>query len=218
MNQTVLRRFVLSAGCSLFTWLTCVAGLAAGDWQPLFDGKSLTGWKAIDGPQDSWGAAAGVLFTTGKGGGWLSTEREYGDFEVKLEFNVPPGGNSGVFLRAPHKGNPAFEGMEIQVLDDAAKEYAQLEPYQYCGSLYDVAAATPRAAKPAGQWQQMHIVCQGRKVRVTLNDKQIIDADLDAHPGKVPTHPGLKRTAGHVGLQNHGNRVEFRNVQIRELP
>ncbi len=217
MPVYIFPRVAVSAGMAMIVLLIGPVALAAGEWQSLFDGKSLAGWKAIDGPQDSWGADGGVLYTTGKGGGWLSTEKEYGDFEVKLEFNVPPGGNSGVFLRAPHKGNPAFEGMEIQVLDDAAKEYAKLEPYQYCGSLYDVAAAHPRAAKPAGQWQQMHIVCQGRKVKVTLNDQPIIDADLDAHPGKVPTHPGLKRAAGHVGLQNHGNRVEFRNVQIREL-
>lgn len=196
----------------------CPSPLVAADWAPLFDGKTLSGWKAIDGPADSWGAGDGVLYTTGKGGGWLSTDKEYGDFELKLEFNVPPGGNSGVFLRAPHEGNPAFAGMEIQVLDDAAKEYAQLQDYQYCGSLYDVAAANPRAVLPAGQWQTMHIECRGRKVKVTLNGKQVVDADLDAHPGKVPTHPGLKRTAGHVGLQNHGARVEFRNLQILPLP
>lgn len=216
LNRFFVRRLITACGIMVAT--TAGAALSAGDWQPLFDGKSLAGWKAIDGPPESWGAENGVLFTTGKGGGWLSTEKQYGDFEVKLEFNVPPGGNSGVFLRAPHQGNPAFAGMEIQVLDDAAKEYEKLEPYQYCGSLYDVVAANPRAAKPAGQWQQMHIVCHGQSVKVTLNGKSIIDANLGAHPDKVPTHPGLKRTSGHVGLQNHGNRVEFRNIEIRQLP
>ncbi|MEX2558350.1 MAG: DUF1080 domain-containing protein, partial [Pirellulales bacterium] len=87
------------------------------EFKPLFNEKDLTGWKAIDGPIDSWKAEDGMLSTTGKEGGWLSTEDEYANFELKLEFRVPKGGNSGVFLRAPHEGNPAFAGMEIQVLD-----------------------------------------------------------------------------------------------------
>ena len=136
-------------GLAVALLLTSVA--QAEDWKPLFDGKSLAGWKAIDGAMSSWGAEQGVLFTTGKGGGWLSTEAEYADFELKLEFKSPPGGNSGVFLRAPWQGNPAFAGMEIQVLDDAAPEYKTLQDYQYCGSLYDVVAANPRGTKPAGR-------------------------------------------------------------------
>jgi hypothetical protein len=123
----------------------------AAEWQTLFNGKDLSGWKAIDGPISSWKVEDGLLYCSGGGGGWLSTADQYANFEVELEFRVPPGGNSGVFLRAPHEGNPAFAGMEIQVLDDRAPEYSALQPFQYCGSLYGVAAPKSRASKPAGE-------------------------------------------------------------------
>ncbi len=190
---------------------------SAGDWKPIFNCKDLSGWQAIDGPASSWKVEDGLLFCSGQGSGWLSTDKEYDNFEIELEFRVPDGGNSGVFLRAPHQGNPAYEGMEIQVLDDYAKEYAELKPTQYCGSLYDVAPATPRVTKKAGEWQKMHILCNGKHVKVTLNGTQVVDADLAAHPDKEPTHPGLKRATGHIGLQNHGSRLDYRNIRVREL-
>ncbi|REK11193.1 MAG: DUF1080 domain-containing protein [Planctomycetota bacterium] len=196
---------------------TLASTAGADDWKPLFNGKNLDGWQAVGGPMASWHVEDGVLYCKGGGGGWLSTVDEYGDFEVELEFRVPEGGNSGVFLRAPHQGNPAFAGMEIQILDDEAPQYAKLNDYQYCGSLYDIAAPKTRASKPAGEWQKMHIKCVGDTVQVTLNGTPIIDAQLDAHPDKEPTHPGLKRDRGYVGLQNHGTRLDFRNVKIREL-
>jgi hypothetical protein len=207
---------------SVFACLTIAAAQAgsarSADWQPLFNGKDLSGWKSIDAPIDeSWKAEDGLLYCTGKGAGWLSTDKEYGDFEIELEFKSPKGGNSGVFLRAPHEGNPAFAGMEIQVLDDYDDQYSKLNDYQYCGSLYDVVAAKPRVTKKAGEWQKMQISCQGNKVKVTLNGTQIVDADISAHKDKLPTHPGLARTKGYIGLQNHGSRLDYRNIKIREL-
>jgi hypothetical protein len=190
----------------------------AAEWKPLFNGENLDGWKAVDGPMSSWKVEDGLLYCSGGGGGWLSTEDEYVNFEVELEFRVPPGGNSGLFLRAPHQGNPAFAGMEIQILDDKGRDYTKLKPYQYCGSLYDLEAPKSRVGKPAGEWQKMHVVCNGRNVKVTLNDTPILDADLDRYDDKLATHPGLKRTSGHVGLQNHGTRLDFRNIRLRELP
>ncbi len=192
--------------------------LAAGEWKPLFNGKDLSGWQAVGGPISSWNVEDGILYCGGGGGGWLSTTDQYDNFEIELEFRVPEGGNSGVFLRAPHEGNPAFAGMELQILDDAAPKYAKLNDYQYSGSLYDVAAPQTRASKPAGQWQKLAIRCDGRRVQVTLNGTPIIDANLDDHSDKEATHPGLKRTTGHIGLQNHGTRLDFRNVRLRELP
>lgn len=193
-------------------------GEPAGQWQSLFNGKDLTGWQAIDGPADSWGAEDGLLFTTGAGGGWLSTTQQYANFELELEFRVPAGGNSGVFLRAPHQGNPAFAGLEIQVLDDDAPEYAQLKPTQYTGSVYDLAGAERGHTKPAGQWQSMRIVCQDRSVVVTLNGSEIVCANLDDYQNRHGDHPGLARRDGYLGLQNHGSRLEYRNLRIRELP
>lgn len=203
--------------CGVFSLAIGVSTARADDWKPLFNGRDLTGWKAIDGPLNSWQVEDGILFCSGKGSGWLSTETEYANCEIELEFRVPPGGNSGVFLRAPHEGNPAFAGMEVQILDDYAPEYANIKPAQHCGSLYGVAAAEPRVSKKAGEWQKMNILLSGNRVRVTLNGTQIVDADVTAHPDKLAEHPGLKRTTGYVGLQNHGSRLDFRNLRIRDV-
>lgn len=197
--------------------LVMIGPVFAADWKPLFNGKDLSGWKAIDGPLTSWHAEDGILYCSGEGSGWLSTDLEYANFELELEFRVPPGGNSGVFLRAPHRGNPAFDCVEIQILDDYSPDFANIKPAQYSGSLYDVVAAQPRASKRAGEWQTMNIVCDGDHLKVTLNGTKIIDTDLDAHPDKLATHPGLKNKKGYIGLQNHSSRLDFRNVRVREL-
>jgi hypothetical protein len=177
----------------------------------------LIGWQQIGGPADDWRFQNGVLYCEGKGGGWLSTLNPYDDFELSLEFRVSTGGNSGVFLRAPHDGDPAYTGMEIQLLDDYDAQYAALKPTQYTGSIYDVQAPSRRVSKQAGEWQTMVITCRGRKVQVCLNGQTIVDTNLDSFPFKYDTHPGLTREGGYIGLQDHTNRVAFRNVRIKVL-
>ncbi|MBN2129027.1 MAG: DUF1080 domain-containing protein [Sedimentisphaerales bacterium] len=177
----------------------------------------LVGWQQIGGESGSWKCAEGVLYTDGAGGGWLSTVREYEDFVLSLEFRVAAGGNSGVFVRAPHEGDPAYQGMEIQILDDAAERYAHLRPDQYTGGIYDVQAPSERASKPAGQWQKMVVACSGSLVKVVLNGTRVIDTNADFYPYKFERHPGLQRRGGYIGLQNHGSRIEFRNIQIELL-
>ena len=93
----------------------------------------LVGWQQIGGQQDTWHFEDGVLYTEGEHGGWLATLRQYDDFKLSLEFRVPPGGNSGVFIRSPLEGDPAYTGMEIQILDDYAEQWQGLNPYQYTG-------------------------------------------------------------------------------------
>lgn len=210
-----MRLMVCGLLLSVTTFLT--GSSQGGEWKPLFNGKNLDGWQAVDGPMSSWHVEDGILYCSGGGGGWLSTTQEYGDFEIELEFRVPPGGNSGVFLRAPHEGNPAFAGMEVQVLDDRAEEYAKLEKYQYCGSLYGIAAPSSRVSKPAGEWQTLKIKCRGRHVQVTLNGTEISNTDLDQQQAHAAEHPGINRKRGYVGLQNHGTRIDYRNLKIREL-
>jgi hypothetical protein len=191
---------------------------------PLFNGKDLTGWQTNkEGKIERWGAADGIIFTKGGGGGWLMTEKEYGDFELRLEFKLPKegGGNSGVALRSPLEGNPTYAGMEIQILDDEwhlnEKNYKGLKPTQKTGSIYGVVPPSKDALKPVGEWNAFHIVCQGRKVTVTLNGTKIVDANLDDHKQHFKEHPGLTRENGRLGLQSHDGRVEFRNLFVKPL-
>jgi hypothetical protein len=192
----------------------------ADGFEALFNGGDLSGWKVFESKEGTWTAADSTIVCNGKGGGWLGTEREYDNFELRLEYRLQPGGNSGIYLRAPDKGWISRVGMEIQILDDADPKYAKLDFYQYCGSIYHVVPPKRRATKPAGQWNALHITADGRQIIVGLNGKEIVNADLDWYlrdPAVAKEHPGLKRTTGRVGLQCHSDPVVFRNLRIKPL-
>lgn len=206
--------------------LAVVAGAAArADDKPgsppegytaLFNGKDLTGWKATGRP-DQWAAEDGVIVCKGGGGGYLLTEKEYGDFDFRCEYRwVEKGGNSGVGIRTPAKGDPAYVGMEIQLIDDEGWP-GKLADYQHTGSIYDVQPAKLQANNPIGEWNKVHIHCHGRHVKVVQNGKILVDADLDDYKDKYEKHPGLKREKGHIGFQSYNIRVEFRNVWVKEI-
>src|SRR5262245_373056 len=216
----------------LLTTMCLLGGLALGrpsaaddkekadGFVPLFNGADLKGWTQFASQKDLWVAEDGLLACKGGGGGWLGTEKEYSDFELRLEYRLKPGGNSGVYIRAPEKGYISRDGMEIQILDDFHPNYAKLDFYQYTGSIYHVVAPTRRTSKPAGQWNAMTIRAQGRQVVVLLNGITSVDADLDRclkDPAVAKEHPGLKRSTGRIGLQSHTDRVEFRNIRVKEM-
>jgi hypothetical protein len=189
-------------------------------FESLFNGKDLTGWKVNEGGNLAvWGAENGLLFVNGRGGGWLMTEKEYADFDLRLEFKLPEKGNSGVALRSPLRGDPAYAGMEIQILDDAwhKAHYKGLKPTQLTGSIYDVVPPAKDATKPVGEWNQMQITAKGRQITVVLNGTKIVDANLDDYKNRADKHPGLLREKGHLGLQSHDGRVEFRNLFVKPL-
>jgi hypothetical protein len=213
MPRTLTRWLILLLALSL--GLAARADTPEG-FRPLFNGKGLDGWKVHGGKIESWAADKGVLFVNGGKGGWLMTEKEYGDFELRLEFKVPKGGNSGVALRSPMKGDPAYTGMEIQILDDPS--YKGLKEWQHTGSIYGVVAAKKVATKPVGEWNKYTIVCKGRQVTIELNGEKVVEANLADHEEKHgKAHPGILRDKGHIGLQEHGGKVEFRNIYIKEL-
>lgn len=210
-----MRRWWISTVALSLLVVTAGADTPEG-FKPLFNGKDLDGWKVHNGKIDSWSADKGLLFVKGGRGGWLMTEKEYGDFELRLEFKMPRGGNSGVALRSPMKGDPAYTGMEIQILDDPA--YKGLKEWQHTGSIYGVVPAKKVATKPVGEWNKYRIVCKGRHVTIELNGETIVNANLDDYKEKhARAHPGILREKGHIGLQEHGGRVEFRNIYIKEL-
>lgn len=188
---------------------------------PLFNGKDLTGWtytsKAGEGYQVD--PATGDVYCTRKDGGQLFTDKQYGDFALRFEFRLEENGNNGVAIRAPRQGRIAYEGIEIQVLDDAGSEYTKLRPTQYHGSIYDVVPAKRGAQLPAGEWNEQEIIAKGRQITVKLNGQTIVDANLDevTDPAVLQKHPGLQNTTGHIGLLGHGRKVEFRNMRIKDL-
>ena len=186
-------------------------------WVDMFNGRDLAGWQVVGGKPDSWRAEDGVLMARKGGGGWLACTRECSDYLIEFEFRLPPGGNSGLFLRPPLEGNPAFQGMEVQILDDEAPQYAKLTPWQYCASVYSIAAPQQRVSKPAGEWQTLRVLCAGRTVIVWLNGICVARANLDDHADKAERIPGLTRAAGHPGLQNEHGPIEFRSIRLKDL-
>jgi hypothetical protein len=208
---------LLSACTLLLATPLCAADPAAEEgFASLFDGKTLAGWKAAG---DSYIVTDGAIVCNpkGKGGGNLYTEKEYADFHLKFEFKLTPGANNGIGLRTPPSGDAAYVGMEIQVLDDSAKQYdGKLAPYQYHGSVYGLVPAKRGHQKPVGEWNSEEIILKGKKIQVILNGVTIVDADLAevSTPEAVKKHSGLARDKGFICFCGHGSPVEFRNLPI----
>lgn len=189
-------------------------------FRPLFNGSDLTSWEGADKEASAcWLVDGGDLVCTGKPGPWLRTVEQFGDFELRLEYKLKEGGNSGVYIRVPKDGQhhsegagPDGAGIEVQVLDDNAERYKELKAYQYSGSLYAIVAAEPRVAKSPGEWNTMTIRCEGMKYEVYHNGEQVIKSDEAAAPELAK-----RLTKGYLGLQNHNEEVRFRNVRIKSL-
>ena len=188
-------------------------------FQPLFDGKTLDGWKLVDQRGSGWVVENGMIVCPEGSGGKLMTLGEYGDFVLRLEYRIGPAGNNGVNIRAPYEGRPAYVGMEIQILDDASEKWKAVKSEQKTGSVYDVLPARTGFAKPPGQWNEMEITAKGRRIRVTLNGVIVTDVDLDIvkEPEILKKHPGLGRSSGYLGLLGHNTRSEFRNLRVKRL-
>jgi len=187
----------------------------------LFDGKTLKGWILVDGSGPGYVVRdGGVLACPSDGGGRLFTAREYSDFIFRFEFRTEPGGNNGVGIRSAFEGDPAYDAMEVQILDDSAPEYATLEPGQYCGSVYKVFPAKRGSLKKAGEWNQEEITAIGRHITVRINGKTVVDGNLNTvqDPATLAEHPGFIRDRGHIGFLGHGPaEVEFRNIRVKDL-
>jgi hypothetical protein len=203
--------------------LIVAAGLASAapdDFVPLFDGSSLKGWKLVNGKGPGYVAKDGIIVCPADGGGNLFTEKEYANFIFRFEYRLSEGGNNGVGIRAPMSGDAAYQGMEIQILDDQHEKYkGRIKPEQHTGSIYDVFPARTGYAKPVGEWNEQEIMAHGSRIQIKLNGVVIVDADLkNVQEEKVlARHPGLRRASGHIGFLGHGTLVEFRNIRIQEL-
>lgn len=186
----------------------------------VFNGRNLDNWV---GNKDSYVGQDGMIVVKpaeGSGGN-LYTEKEYADFIFRFEFLLTPAANNGLGIRAPLKGDAAYVGMELQILDDTAPVYADLQPYQYHGSVYGVIPAKRGYLKPLGEWNYEEVEVRGTQIKITLNGTVIVDGDI-AGPRDNGTmdhndHPGLKNKTGHIGFLGHGSELKFRNLRIKDL-
>ncbi|PHS01112.1 MAG: hypothetical protein COA78_23075 [Blastopirellula sp.] len=184
----------------------------------VFDGKSLKGWT---GAVDNYEVRDGAIACKPKHGGVLHTEEQYSDFVVRVEFQLPPGGNNGLAIRYPGgQVNTAYNGMtELQVLDSEHPKYSKLDARQYHGSAYGMAAAQRGYLRPTGEWNFQEVTVQGSNIKVELNGSVILDADISKAKDFMANspHPGKDRTEGYFGFAGHNDPVLFRAITIKEL-
>jgi hypothetical protein len=180
----------------------------------LFNGRDLTGWI---GDTDGYIAKDGRIVC--QKGGNVYVKDEYSDFIFRFEFKLTPGANNGLGIRTPLNVNAAYQGMELQILDNTADRYKNLQPYQYHGSIYGVVPAKRGCLKPVGQWNSQEVIARGGKIRVKLNGGIIVDADISQITETMDKrpHPGLHREKGYIGFLGHGSQLEFRNIRIKKL-
>ena len=199
-------------------------------WQSLFDGKTLTGWRAANKdtvPGASWSAAGGVLtFDPSKGhGGDIVTQRSFTSFELSVDFNVSEGGNSGIkYFLLPNTSL----GCEFQIIDDSKHPDAKLgmDGNRTTGSLYDlIPAPANKPYKGAGVWNTARIVVKGDHVEHWLNGKKLFEYDRSSDAfhqaiakSKFKNTQGFSTPASSpILLQAHGDLIHYRNIKIKEL-
>ena len=189
---------------------------------PLFNGMNMNGWTGNLTDYIPEGGAIRCI-PANRGHGNLYTERDYSDFVLRFEFKLTPAANNGLGIRTPTEGDAAYVGMELQILDNEAEVYKDLEEYQYHGSVYGVIAAKRGYLKPTGEWNVEEVVARGNKIKVTLNGTVILDGDIaEASKNFTVTrdgkpHPGLSNKSGRIAFLGHGSELEFRNIRIKEF-
>lgn len=212
----------------------------AAGWRLLWDGLTSWGWRAAKGsefPKQGWEMKDGVLsvLETGgaesRAGGDIVTRESYAAFELRLEFRLTPGANSGVKYYVDtelNKAEGSAIGLEYQLLDDARHPDAKAgrDGNRTLASLYDLIPAAPdKRAKPIGEWNEARIVSDGRRVEHWLNGAMTLayERGSEAFRGlvamsKYKVWPAFgERPDGPILLQDHGNVVSFRNVKLREI-
>jgi hypothetical protein len=198
-----------------------------GEWLFLFDGETLAGWRGYrrDDIRDGWAVVDNILTRVGSGGD-IITEDQFADFELELEWNISPGGNSGIFFRATEETDRIYHSApEMQVLDDA-KHPDGVSLLTSAGADYGLHPVPEHLAKPPGEWNAVRIVADGSHIEYWLNGEKVVEYELGSPDwesrvanSKFVEWPLYGRaTSGHIGLQDHGDWVAYRNIRIRELP
>jgi hypothetical protein len=198
----------------------------SGGWRPLFDGKTLAGWrgfKKADAPA-GWKAQDGMLVRLA-GGGDIVTVDEFGDFELALEWKVSEGGNSGIFYRALETTELIWHNSpEYQVLDNSRHKDGK-DPLTSTASCYALFPPAKDVARAPGQWNETRILARGRHVEHWLNGVKVVEFEIGSDEwnkrvaaSKFKVYPSFaEQPKGRIGLQDHGDLVSYRNIRIREL-
>jgi len=195
-------------------------------WRLLFDGETLAGWRGYESamPPEGWRAEEGALHRFGSGGDIMTVD-PFGDFELSLDWKISEGGNSGIFYRVVTGLDHIYTGApEMQVLDDAHHPDGE-NPISSAGSVFAIYPAPRGVVHPAGEWNRVRIVVIGNHVEQWLNGEKIVEYELGSPDWKkrvaaskfadVPQYGAARE--GHIGLQDHGDDVWFRDIRIRPL-
>ncbi len=218
MTHSFVRLLFLSSFLCVLASSASNVSAADKDWVTLFDGKDLSAWDNGAGkePGAGWVIEDGAV-TRKERAGYMWTKERFGDFMLELEFKTA--GNSGVFFRTGDPRNCVQTGFEMQVMKPS-------KPGKHSvGALYDALAPCKNAATDG--WNKVGITAKGSKLTFDMNGERIIEADLDdwSEAGKNPDGTKNKYRAalkdfpreGHIGLQEHGAVVSYRNIRIKPL-
>ena len=217
-------RLLLAACVSTVGGLQSVAAEtddAAAGFVALFNGENLDGWvvegtktyKVGEEERPIWSVRDGMIHCAGKGFGFLRYDEPFSDFELRLKYRMKPKCNSGIGIRhvkytGRASSRPSFSGYEVQLLDDGHKP----PDNHSTGSLYRYVPPKVSAAKPAGEWNEITITCQGPQIKIVLNEQVVQDVD-QSMIDEIANKP-LK---GYLSIQNHGGEIEFRDIQVKKL-
>jgi hypothetical protein len=201
----------------------------------LFDGTEASAnanWRGFkkDVLPAGWVVENGTLKMNAAGAGDIITTQQYGDFDLRLEWKIGEAGNSGIFYRVAeegeHTGNTFTTGLEMQVLDDERHGDARNGRDRMAGALYDLFdMPDPSPVKPAGEWNEARIVLENNRIRHYLNGQEILDVTMGSDEwkqalagSKFADWPRFAKEArGHLGLQDHGDDVWYRNIRVKPL-
>lgn len=190
-------------------------------FEVLFDGTNMHKWTGNTADYITENGVM-VIYPSKSHGGNLYTKEEFGDFIFRFEFQLTPGANNGLGIRTPMEGDAAYVGMELQILDNEAPIYANLEPYQYHGSVYGIIPSKRGFLKPVGEWNYQEVVAKGDYIKITLNGTVILEGNIreatkENGPADHKEHPGLFNKKGHIGFLGHGSVVKFKDIRIKRL-
>ncbi|WKN46118.1 3-keto-disaccharide hydrolase [Tunicatimonas pelagia] len=198
----------------------------ANEWQDL---SSLEAWRnyKADTLSEKWKMEGEAITLVEKGGGTIVTKEEYDNFELEMEWKISEGGNSGLFfnvIETDEVGPAWHSGPEYQLLDNERHQDAQIRKHR-AGDNYDVQQSTVETVKPAGEWNTTRLVVNGDQVEHYLNGEKVVEYELGSPAwqdsvaaskfGELPMYG--KADQGHIALQDHGDKVWFRNIRIREI-